>query len=129
MEGSDALTNSEQNCRGMGGNWLKTWESEKDGWNWIQSSLGPKLLEEIGITARVLSFGYDSNIFATMSVSDIQQVAEVLIEGIYNALRKMDNMFPAVMLIAHSLGGLVVKKVSLGQRDSEKPSSDSYPSS
>ncbi|KAL4789693.1 hypothetical protein BDV19DRAFT_20674 [Aspergillus venezuelensis] len=46
---------------GLGGNWLKTWESEKDGWNWIQSSLGPKLLEETGISARVLSFGYDSN--------------------------------------------------------------------
>lgn len=114
---------------GLGGNWLKTWESEKDGWNWIQFSLGPKLLEETGITARVLSFGYDSNIFATKSVSDIQQVAEVLIEGIYNALRKMDNTSPAVVLIAHSLGGLVVKKVSLGQRNSEKPSSEPYPSS
>ncbi|PLB52365.1 hypothetical protein P170DRAFT_348482, partial [Aspergillus steynii IBT 23096] len=95
---------------GLGGNWLRTWESEKDNWNWVESSIGPGLLEEAGIVARILSFGYNSNIFATQSVNDIQQVAEILIEGIYNAVRKMDNQSPTIVFIAHSLGGLVVKK-------------------
>lgn len=97
---------------GLGGNWLKSWESEKDNWNWVKSSIGPRLLEEVGIVARILSFGYNSNIFATQSVNDIQQVAEILIEGIYNAVRKMDNQSPTIVFIAHSLGGLVVKKVT-----------------
>lgn len=97
---------------GLGGNWLKTWELNKGKWNWVKSSIGPRLLEETGITPRVLSFGYNSNIFATQSVNDIQQVAEILVERLYNIMQEMDNKSPRVVFIAHSLRGLVVKQVT-----------------
>ncbi|QKX58593.1 uncharacterized protein TRUGW13939_05718 [Talaromyces rugulosus] len=95
---------------GLGGNWLKTWESENDKWNWVQSSIGPRLLEETDVTPRVLSFGYNSDIFDTKSVNDIQSVAQMLVGRLYHDLQMMDNISHKVIFIAHSLGGLVVKK-------------------
>jgi hypothetical protein len=95
---------------GLGGHHFKTWQSDEDQWNWIKCSIGPKLLDETKTRARVMCFGYDSNMFISRSITDIEQVSQVLLERLYMVYRKMDRS-PSVIFIAHSLGGLVVKKV------------------
>lgn len=48
---------------------------------------------------------------STESTENIRQVAKVLLEGLYVKLNEMKHKSIGIVFIAHSLGGLVVKKV------------------
>lgn len=57
-----------------------------------------------------MCFGYDSNMFISRSTTNIEQVAQVLLERLLATSAHMYSS-PSIIFIAHSLGGLVVKKV------------------
>lgn len=48
---------------------------------------------------------------STESTENIRQVAKVLLEGLYVKMNEMKHKSIGIVFIAHSLGGLVVKKV------------------
>jgi hypothetical protein len=68
----------------------------------------PIQLQDAGITTRVLSSGYDSNMVFSKAVTDIDDVAGMLFDRLVGERQKRDQ---EASFIAHSLGGIVVKKV------------------
>ncbi|OJI82238.1 hypothetical protein ASPTUDRAFT_192504 [Aspergillus tubingensis CBS 134.48] len=95
---------------GLGGDYFKTWECDTNGWNWVRSSIELRLQQEKGIKSRVLSFSYAAKLMSTESTENIRQVAKVLLEGLYVKMNEMKHKSLGIVFIAHSLGGLVVKK-------------------
>lgn len=76
---------------------------------WLQDFL-PNQLQEANLRARIMSFGYNSETALSRSVSDIEDHAGMLLHAL-----KMKRTSPAqkekpIILIAHSLGGIIVKK-------------------
>jgi len=94
---------------GLGGNWQSTWTAS-NGKLWLRDFL-PLQLQQIGIAARVLSFGYDSESFFTKSISDIDGVASIFVEFL-NAVRQTEEeKSRPIIILAHSLGGIIIKRV------------------
>lgn len=60
---------------------------------------------------RIVSFGYNSKIIAGNSVI-IEDVAKSLLGRLHGLRKTKDDKAAPIIFIAHSLGGLVVKKVS-----------------
>lgn len=61
--------------------------------------------------ARIMSFGYDSVLLFSKSTSDVATFAEQLLESLLSMRMNVPEMRP-IIFICHSLGGIVVKKVS-----------------
>lgn len=61
--------------------------------------------------ARILIYGYESAIANSQSMQNIEDIAK----SFYNSILQMDSEKPPkpTIFLAHSLGGLVVKQVSL----------------
>lgn len=57
---------------------------------------------------------------STESTENIRQVAKVLLEGLYVKMNEMKHKSLGIVFIAHSLGGLVVKKVFFSSFDSPR---------
>ena len=104
-------TNSIAAVHGLGGHWEETWTHE-NGKLWLRDFL-PSQLKEGNINARVMSFGYDSDTFASKAVTGIDQEAKVLLDRLEGSREKGKVKTRPVIFIAHSLGGLLVKKVGL----------------
>jgi surfactin synthase thioesterase subunit len=94
---------------GLGGHWDKTW-SDSNGKNWLRD-----FLPEEFPNARIMAFGYDSKMFFSSSVTDIEDVACTLLNRLDGERDKRHKNRP-IVFIAHSLGGIVVKKVSTNAR-------------
>jgi alpha-beta hydrolase superfamily lysophospholipase len=58
-----------------------------------------------------MSFGYDSRTVFTKAVTDIDDVAAMLLDRINGERQSAEEKERPLILIAHSLGGIVVKKV------------------
>jgi hypothetical protein len=71
----------------------------------------PFQLRDVGITIRVLSFGYDSDTAFSKAVTDIDDVAAMLLDRLVGERQTPEEKSRAIIFIAHSLGGIVVKKV------------------
>lgn len=78
--------------------------------NWLKDFL-PLQLQDAGITARVLSYGYDSDTAFSKAVTDIDDVAAMLLDRLVGERQSLEEKARPVIFIAHSLGGIVVKKV------------------
>ena len=87
---------------GIGGHWKESWE--RGDFSWVKHFLQPDL-EKAGLTAAIRSYGYDSRTSAN-SVANVEDVATALLSWMYN----YEPSGP-IIFVAHSLGGLVVKKV------------------
>ncbi|KAK4992602.1 hypothetical protein LTR50_000935 [Elasticomyces elasticus] len=87
---------------GIGGHWKGSWEHEE--FSWVKRFLQPDL-EKAGLTADICSYGYVSRTSAN-SVANIEDVATALLGRIYDHKPSGSTIF-----VAHSLGGLVVKKI------------------
>jgi hypothetical protein len=61
--------------------------------------------------ARVLSYGYDSDTAFSKAVTDIDDAAVMLLDRLVGDRQSPEEKSRAVIFIAHSLGGIVVKKV------------------
>ena len=98
---------------GLGGNPKKTWTAERSGTYWPAQLLPPVLKEQ---RARILVYGYDSSVASfTDGVSNdkIHNHAESLVATLAANRRQDDALERPIIFIAHSLGGLVVKRALL----------------
>lgn len=96
---------------GLGGHWKKTWTGASDKL-WLRDFL-PGQLSDSGIKSRIMSYGYDSDTAFSKSVTDIDDAAGMLLYRLDGDRQSMDEKSRPVVFVAHSLGGIVVKKVCL----------------
>lgn len=92
---------------GLGGSWQKTWTDE-NGKLWLRDFLPSQLPN-----ARIMSFGYNSETVFTQSVEDIADTATSLLERLNIKRQDAAERARPIIFISHSLGGIIVKKVSL----------------
>ena len=94
---------------GLMGNPFTTWTKGKDpgGTPWIMDVLPSQLPR-----ARIFSYGYDSSIFRTSSVGGIPEYAMNLLAWLKLKRQGADERRRPLLFICHSLGGIIVKKVS-----------------
>lgn len=108
---------------GLGGHYKTTWTCE-NGALWLADFL-PQQLSENDITARIFSFGYNAKTLITNSVLDIGDIARNLLNRIELERDSDAEKQRPIIFIAHSLGGIIVKKVSTVVRN--VPFSDIWP--
>lgn len=60
-----------------------------------------------------MSFGYDSRTIFTKAVTDIDDVAAMFLDRIDGERQSAEEKARPLILIAHNLGGIVVKKVCI----------------
>ena len=78
--------------------------------NWLQENL-PRLLkqhEEKNIHARVMTFGYDADIWMSKSAAEIEEPVRTLLWSL--RVERQTAPDRPLFFIAHSLGGIVVKQ-------------------
>jgi hypothetical protein len=112
---------------GINGNLVTTWEEQKPGGRlWLRDFLPGEFPG-----ARIYTFGYDARLFFSLGTGDIDSFAKSLLDDIKNVRverevrvlhKKQLRYFMAnlliqeqrrpIIFIAHSMGGLVVKKVN-----------------
>ena len=96
-------------------------------WTYTTSGAGPKLrvvwpetlLPKILPGVRVMSFGYNGDMYRNNSVAGIRGNAGALLSQLRSLRRNADPNRP-IVFVAHCLGGLIVKQVissSLDRRD------------
>ena len=107
---SNLEINSIVAVHGLGGHWEKTWTHE-NGKLWLRDFL-PSQLQDANVNARVMSFGYNSDTFTSKAVTGIDQEATILLDRLEGSRESGRAKVRPIIFIAHSLGGLVVKKVS-----------------
>lgn len=72
---------------------------------------GRLTLNLAGITARLMSYGYDSTTAFSKSVADIEDQATILIDALNLERGSPSEQSRPLVFVAHSLGGVIVKKV------------------
>ncbi|KAI1392648.1 uncharacterized protein F4822DRAFT_425851 [Hypoxylon trugodes] len=90
---------------GLGGDWEETWTDSDTGKMWLRDFL-PLQFSNI----RIWSFGYDSSYTLSQSVNTIDDAARSLIDGLAGERLKPSAKKKPIIFIAHSLGGIIVKK-------------------
>ncbi len=65
----------------------------------------------VGTTARLMSYGYDSTTAFSKSVTDVEDQATMLLDTLNSERQSEAEIRRPLMFIAHSLGGVIVKKV------------------
>ncbi|KUJ15344.1 uncharacterized protein LY89DRAFT_783508 [Mollisia scopiformis] len=90
---------------GLGGDWEDTWTDGSSGKLWLRDFL-PKQYPN----ARVMSFGYDASHALSTSVADINDAAISLIDSLNGERQEPSSRRRPIVFVAHSLGGIVVKK-------------------
>ena len=81
-----------------------TWTADKS--LWLRDFL-PRQLPE----ARILLFGYNSNVVLNTSTAGVHEQATNLLNRVM--LRRKNATERPIIFVAHSLGGIIVKKVGL----------------
>lgn len=84
--------------------------SKNDSPIWLRDRI-PSALRERGIKARVLSLGYNSRVVGSNSVINIEDIAKSLLGRLYDLRDTKKEKATPIIFVAHSLGGLIVKKV------------------
>jgi hypothetical protein len=83
---------------------MTTWTAE-NGKLWLQDFLPSQLP-----SARIMSFGYNSDTALSNAVTDIDDVASMLLFRLNLSRKHEDERKRPIVFISHSLGGIVVKK-------------------
>ncbi|KAF8540576.1 hypothetical protein BDD12DRAFT_833045 [Trichophaea hybrida] len=92
---------------GLGGHWQKTW-TDANGKFWLQDFLSGQLPN-----ARIMCFGYNSKTAFTKAVSDIEDASCDLLDRLDDMRQQPIEKARPVVFIAHSLGGIVLKKAMI----------------
>jgi hypothetical protein len=86
---------------------MQTWIAE-NGKLWLRDFLPTQLPK-----ARIMSFGYNSDTAFSAAVTDIDDVALMLLDRMDGERQLEEEKKRPIVFISHSLGGIVVKKVCL----------------
>ncbi|KAI1091610.1 hypothetical protein F5B19DRAFT_457662 [Rostrohypoxylon terebratum] len=90
---------------GLSGDSEETWTDDKTNKLWLRDFLPSQFP---GVPIRVWSFGYDASVFGK-AVIDIEDVATSLVAGL-DGERQGTHSTKPIIFVAHSLGGIIVKK-------------------
>lgn len=90
---------------GLNGDYIGTWKHET-GVLWPKDLI-PQVLPQV----RVLSFGYPADVYNNPSIAFIRDHARNFLDHLNDGRPDTVRERP-IVLVAHSLGGLVVKQVS-----------------
>ncbi|PVH98023.1 hypothetical protein DM02DRAFT_616112, partial [Periconia macrospinosa] len=96
---------------GLGGHYQKTW-TEANGEFWLRDSV-PSKLQDSKLNSRVFSYGYNSSTAFSKAVTDITDEAAMLLERIRGERKSQSDRLKPIIFIAHSLGGILVKKAMI----------------
>jgi alpha-beta hydrolase superfamily lysophospholipase len=98
---------------GLGGDALKTWTAE-NGKMWLRDFLPDDLRDgAASCHARVMTFGYDVNVYSKAASQRSFTFAEDLLSALYDHRQERSGSRRPIIFIGHSLGGIVIKKVQL----------------
>lgn len=100
---------------GLSGDWESTWTDPDSGNLWLRDFL-PSQFPSLKL--RIWSFGYDSAIAFTNSVADIDDAAKALVNALDGERQTENSKRKPIIFIAHSLGGIIVKRVRQRRWDS-----------
>lgn len=105
---------------GLGGDRDATWTAKGQANPWPQTLLPDRLK-----TARILTFGYDSRVVKwsrkeTPSVNGFPDHAVDLLDELYYNRRDAGALSRPLILVAHSMGGLLCKRALLVSRNHEQ---------
>jgi hypothetical protein len=103
------MVSSIVSVHGLGGHWRKTW-TDDNGNLWLRDFL-PGQLQDKGINARILSYGYNSDTAFSKAVTNIDDEASMLLDRLDGVRSSEQEQKRPIVFIAHSLGGILVKKV------------------
>lgn len=84
----------------------KTWTSGDK--LWLRDFLPAELPQ-----ARVLLYGYNSNVALETSIIGVREVADNLLNRLHLKRRGNSDVNRPIIFIAHSLGGIIVKQVCI----------------
>lgn len=98
---------------GLGGDRLGSWQKTKD-------SFWPRWLAEQFPTCRIYTIGYDSNKFAGILAGEGASIQDLAL-AMADQIASREECAPHALLVAHSLGGLVVKQMLRRCTDSANP--------
>ncbi|CZR66344.1 uncharacterized protein PAC_16245 [Phialocephala subalpina] len=101
---ANADINSIIAVHGLGGNWKQTWTDENKAL-WLRDILPLQLPE-----ARIMSYGYNSRTAFSKGITNINDEAEIFLSALNGKRQTKDQKTRPIIFIAHSLGGIVVKK-------------------
>jgi hypothetical protein len=87
---------------------MRTWTAE-NGKLWLRDFLPSQLP-----SARIMSFGYNSDTALSKAVTDIDDVATMLLSRLDLFRQLEEERKRPIVFISHSLGGIVVKKAGFG---------------
>jgi len=96
---------------GLGGHWEDTWRDASTK-VWLRDFL-PNQLQNAGINARIMSYGYNSDTAFSKGVTNIDDEAGMLLARLDGDRQSPEEKSRPIIFIAHSLGGIIVKKVRL----------------
>lgn len=80
---------------------------------WLRDRL-PTVSACINVRPRIRAFGYDSYYVFTSSIPDVESFAGDLLTRIPIARQTEEEKLALIIFVAHSLGGLIVKLISVG---------------
>jgi alpha-beta hydrolase superfamily lysophospholipase len=80
----------------------------------------PSKLKDSGLNGRVFSYGYDSSTAFSKAVIDITDEAAMLLDRIKGERKSQAERHRPIILIAHSLGGILVKKVRVSNASTSR---------
>ena len=109
---TDPGSNSVVLVHGLDGDPIETWEHITTGTKPQRRTVWPeKLLPKILPRVRVLSFGYNGDMYRSNSVAGIRGNAGALLSHLKSLRYGVDQTRP-IVFVAHCLGGLIVKQAS-----------------
>ncbi|KIK63472.1 hypothetical protein GYMLUDRAFT_72124 [Collybiopsis luxurians FD-317 M1] len=91
---------------GLNGHAFRSWESHDASFMWLRDCL-PEQMPGV----RILTYGYNANVYSDVSTGRMRTFSETFLERL-RYMRESDPDRPLI-IIAHSMGGLIVKQALL----------------
>lgn len=98
---------------GLGGDRIKTWQKTED-------AFWPRWLAEQFPSCRIYMIGYDSNKFAGILAGEGASIQDLAL-SIADQIASREEGAPHALLVAHSLGGLIIKQMLRRFAESANP--------